>query len=75
MAQIRHCLLTLEMNEDKTTQLKNALGENIELTYCRRSDKAALEANLKTADFLILDGDIDDFIKAYLMEFAATLDE
>lgn len=62
MAQIRHCLLTLEMNEDKTTQLKNALGENVELTYCRRSDKAALEAGLKTADFLILDGDIDDFV-------------
>ena len=62
MARIEHALLTLEMDENKLEQLKGALGENVKLTYCKRSDREAFEEGLKTADFLILDGDIDEFV-------------
>jgi len=62
MARIEHALLTLEMDDNKLEQLKGALGESVKLTYCKRSDREAFEEGLKTADFLILDGDIDEIV-------------
>ena len=59
---LNHVLVTLAMDECKKQQLIDAYGEGVEISFFPRSDAAALAEGLKTADMLILDGDIDDFV-------------
>ena len=60
--RLNHVLVTLAMDECKKQQLIDAYGEGVEISFFPRSDAAALAEGLKTADMLILDGDIDDFV-------------
>ena len=60
--RLNHVLVTLAMDECKKQQLIDAYGEGVEISFFPRSDSAALAEGLKTADMLILDGDIDDFV-------------
>ena len=60
--RLYHVLVTLAMDECKKQQLIDAYGEGVEISFFPRSDAAALAEGLKTADMLILDGDIDDFV-------------